>query len=366
MRLSARLLEAFLALEETRRFVVAASRCHVSPSAFSQMIGRLEKVVGARLFDRSTREVLLTAEGEVFAVSARRIAAEMAASVNEIRNRSALRAGSVTIAAPASLSSAWLPQLLGDFRSQHPNIVLKLRDVVPDRGLELVLNGQADFGINSQPGNELEFESSLQFHERYYLICRRNDPLAAEAEVSVRKFKGRDFIKTASVWRQLQAVLTRAGVRDTGLEVEQFGTVAGLVLAGFGVGVVPQLALPLCVRPGVVAIPIKDRAVTRPLYLVKRRDRSLSLAAQALWGCVEQRGDEFSSMGEGGPKAESVRSPSPPCEETAAGAVPASRVAASLTECRQSALQAWLPEACLPAPRIIAKPATTGSAASTR
>jgi DNA-binding transcriptional LysR family regulator len=54
MHLSGRLIDAFLALEETRRFAVAAERCHVSPSAFSQMIARLGEQVGARLFDRDT------------------------------------------------------------------------------------------------------------------------------------------------------------------------------------------------------------------------------------------------------------------------------------------------------------------------
>ena len=66
MNLSGRLIDAFQALEETRRFAVAAKRCHVSRSAFSQMIGRLEEQVGARLFDRDTRNVALTPEGEVF------------------------------------------------------------------------------------------------------------------------------------------------------------------------------------------------------------------------------------------------------------------------------------------------------------
>lgn len=298
MRLSARLLEAFLALEETKRFVVAASRCNVSPSAFSQMIGRLEKDVGARLFDRSGRQVLLTPEGELFAAGARRIAAEMAASVAQIRDRTALRMGSVAISAPPSFSSAWLPKLLGEFRTQHPKLMLKLHDVLPSRCLELVLNSQVDFSINSQPGNELEFESSLRFYERFYLICRSNDPLASSREISFRKLKGRDYIKTCSVWSQLQALLARAGVRDTGLEVEQFGTVAGLVLAGFGIGLVPQMALPLCVRPGVIAVPIKDRSLIRPVYLVKLRDRSLSLAAQALWEYMARRSDEFAATAE--------------------------------------------------------------------
>jgi LysR family transcriptional regulator, carnitine catabolism transcriptional activator len=299
MKLSARLLEAFLALEETRRFVVAASRCHVSPSAFSQMIGRLEDDVGARLFDRSARQVLLTPEGELFAAGARRIAAEMAASVAEIRDRTALRMGSVAIAAPPSFSSAWLPELLGEFRTQHPNLVLKLYDVLPERCLELVLSGQADFCVNSQPASQHEFELFVPFYEQFYLICRSSDPLASADEVSLRKLKGRDYIKTCSVWHQLQSLLMRAGVRESSLEVEQFSTVAGLVLAGFGIGLVPGLALPLCLRPGVTAVPIKESAATRPVYLVKLRNRSLSLTAQALWKFVERRSDELAATGEG-------------------------------------------------------------------
>jgi len=96
INLSGRLIDAFLALEETRRFAVAAERCHVSPSAFSQTITRLEELVGARRFDRNTRNVALTPEGEIFAQGAHRIAAEIRQSTNELRDRAALQVGRVS------------------------------------------------------------------------------------------------------------------------------------------------------------------------------------------------------------------------------------------------------------------------------
>ena len=65
--LSTRLLDAFLALVETRHFGLAAQRCHITPSALSQMISRLESQLQVRLFDRDTRNVSLTPEGETFA-----------------------------------------------------------------------------------------------------------------------------------------------------------------------------------------------------------------------------------------------------------------------------------------------------------
>lgn len=105
MNFSGRLGDAFLALEETRRFALAAQRCHMSPSAFSQMIARLEDQIGARLFDRDTHNVRLTPEGEVFAHSAHRIAADMKSTLNEVRDRMQRRVGRVGIAAPPSLTA---------------------------------------------------------------------------------------------------------------------------------------------------------------------------------------------------------------------------------------------------------------------
>ncbi|MGE0798642.1 MAG: LysR substrate-binding domain-containing protein, partial [Lautropia sp.] len=262
MNLSGRLLEAFLALDETRRFVVAADRCHVTPSAFSQMIGRLEAQVGVRLFDRDTRNVSLTAEGEVFAASARRISAEFGAAMEKLRDRASLNVGSVTIAAPPSLAAAWLPGLLAEFRSRHPSISLGLRDVVSDRCLELVLDGHVDFGINARHGSGLEFETVLQRNERFFLLCRDSDPLADGSGIRLKDLRGRDFIhlvRTGSAWQRIRDDLTRAGVRDAGFEVEQFSTVAGLVSAGFGVSVVPELALPLCQRPGLRVVRVADK-----------------------------------------------------------------------------------------------------------
>lgn len=298
MSLSGRLIDAFLALEETRRFAVAARRCHVSPSAFSQMIGRLEEQVGARLFDRDTRNVALTPEGQVFSAGAHRIAAEIQASLSEVQQRASLGLGRIAVAAPPSLAAEWLPRTLASFQAAHPGIALRLHDVVSDRCLALVAAGEVDFGLNAQRGNPLEFDSVLLFKERFFLICRRDDALAGKAAVKLRDLKGRSFIHTVrsgSVWQQTQPLLARADVRDSEFEVTHLATLAGLIDAGFGISIVPQLALLLCLRPGVVAVPLDEAAALRPIYRVKRRNRSLSAAAQALWDGLPARAPGLSS-----------------------------------------------------------------------
>ena len=87
MKISGRLIDAFLALEETRHFGLAAQRCHVSPSALSQSISRLEAQLGIKLFDRDTRNVFLTPEGEIFSLGANRIAAEIRTTLDDISDR---------------------------------------------------------------------------------------------------------------------------------------------------------------------------------------------------------------------------------------------------------------------------------------
>ena len=284
--LSARAIEAFLALEETRRFALAASRCHVSPSTFSQMIGRLEEQVGARLFDRDTRNVSLTPEGEVFSHGAHRIANEIRSSIAELTDRAARRKGRVAVAVTPSLAADWLPRRLAEFHEGHPGIALRMHDVTSERCLEMIGRGEVDFGISAQPGPELEFENRLLFRERYHLLCRDSDALAGLKEVKLRDLKDRGFVhmvRSGSVRQQMTPLLATAQVSDSGMEVANFGSVAGLVAAGFGISIVPEHAVRLCHRQGLVAIPLQSPKAVRPVTMIRRKGRSLSVAAAAFW-----------------------------------------------------------------------------------
>lgn len=289
--LTGRAIEAFLALEETRRFALAAQRCHVSPSTFSQMISRLEEQVGAKLFDRDTRNVSLTPEGEAFSHGAHRIAAEIRASLEELVDRASHRKGRVTVAATPSLSAEWLPRRLAEFHQRFPDIELRMHDVTTERCREMIKRGEADFGVCAQPGPEAEFDNVLLFQERYHLICRDSDPLACHKAVKLADLRQREFVhmvRTGSVRQQMMPLLATAQVSESGLEVANFGTVAGLVAAGFGISIVPEHAVRLCHRPGLVSRPLQSPKAVRPVIMLRRSGRSLSVAASALWSQLEE------------------------------------------------------------------------------
>ena len=67
------------------------------------------------------------------------------------------------------------------------------------------------------------------------------------------------------------------------------GTVAGLVAAGFGISIVTEHALQLCHRPGLVAIPVNAPRAMRPVTMIRRRGRSLSVAANAMWDQLKKK-----------------------------------------------------------------------------
>ncbi|WP_066739177.1 LysR family transcriptional regulator [Cupriavidus sp. D384] len=286
MRLSTAQLDAFLALCETLRFSLAAERVHVSTSAFSQIISRLEEDVGVRLFDRSTRHVALTPEGEIFELGARRIAAEVDFAMDELRARIAGKSGEASIAATPTPCVSWLPERLSEFSKGNSGIRINLRDGVSQRCFEMVSQGITDLALAAEPGDLAEFEATPLFDAEFSVLLRKDDPLSARRRLSLSQLVGRDFVHVAGrgdVWEQRLMDLRKAGIRDSGFEVTNFGTLVGLISAGFGLGVVPRMALPLCQRDDLVSRPLTDAHFVRRFYLVRRRGRSLSTAATLLW-----------------------------------------------------------------------------------
>ena len=90
---SGRLLGAFLTLADCGQFKLAAERSNVSQSAFSQMISRLERQLGTRLFDRDTRHVSLTPEGQALVPLARALATDVESMYGSLRDHAERRKG---------------------------------------------------------------------------------------------------------------------------------------------------------------------------------------------------------------------------------------------------------------------------------
>ena len=289
MNISTRQIDAFLALAAQRNFTRAAAQCHLSQPAFSALIRALEDDLGLRLFDRSTRHVGLTAEGKNFHASALRIRAEVDAALASMRDAAQLRRGRVAIALLPSLAAGWLPGVLAQFHARHPGVELDIADVLSEPCMERVASGRADFALAAIRADTPELQAEPFCRDGFHLVCRADHPLATRAlpagAAQLRALAEWPFIHLArhsSVRQYLEAAF-RPQAMHTLIEVEQLATVTGMVRAGLGISVVPALTLFHFQQPGVVTRPLQLPGLTRQIYLVRRRDQSLSAAAQSLY-----------------------------------------------------------------------------------
>ena len=282
---STRQLQAFIALAEQRSFTRAAALCHLSQPAFSALIGQLEETLGIRLFDRSTRHVAPTTEGQAFESSARRVLAEFDAALTGVNDQLARRRGRVSIALLPSLAAGWLPQVLQAYRARHPGIEIEVADVLSEPCVERVKNGEADFALAAIRADTPELRAEPFCSDSFHLVCPEGHPLAKQPEVKPRDVAAYPFIhmaRTSSVRQYLDAAVHPLQMQ-TLMEVDQLATAMGMVRAGLGISLMPALTLFHFAQPGLVTRPLAWPGLVRRIYLVRRRDRSLSLAAQSLY-----------------------------------------------------------------------------------
>ncbi len=289
--LSTRQLRAFRALCELKNFTRAAERCHLSQSAFSASIRMLEQALGVRLFDRDTRKVELTAEGRLFDEAATRMLADLRGTLADLGEHAAQRRGRVAVAALPSLAAGWLPPVLAAFRAQHPGIELDVADELSDPCVERVRSGRADFALAAVRAAAPELRTDPFCRDDFHLVCRRDHRLARRRRLALSDLADEPFIHLArdsSVRQHVEAAVRPQALRRV-MELSQLSTVAGMVRAGLGITVVPALTLFHFEHADLTHRPLAAAGLQRSIYVIRRRDRSLSIAAQSMLDFLLQR-----------------------------------------------------------------------------
>lgn len=285
MNISTRQLQVFVTLAAQRNFTRAAAACHLSQPAFSAQIAALEQQLGARLFDRTTRSVELTAEGRVFEVAAQRLLDDARQALADVRAHAQRERGRVAIAVLPALAAGWLPPLLADFRARHPGIELDVADVLSEDCIGRVRDGKADFALAALRADTPALRTEAFCADRFHLVCPLDHPLSRKRRVTLDDLAGQPIVQLArssSVRQYLDAAVAPQRL-TTVLELDQLATVAGMVRAGLGVSVVPALTLFHFRDPALAIRPLTGAMPERQIFLVRRRDRGFSSAAQALY-----------------------------------------------------------------------------------
>ena len=141
-------LQAFVAVAERGSFRAAADHIALSAPALSRRIEKLETILGARLFNRTTRAVELTPLGRVFLERARAALDDLESAMLGISDIAGSRSGRVTVACVPSAAIYFLPSVVRSFSERYPLIRIRVIDEAASQVLASVVSGESDFGIS--------------------------------------------------------------------------------------------------------------------------------------------------------------------------------------------------------------------------
>jgi DNA-binding transcriptional LysR family regulator len=291
MNVTLRQLRVFIEVARLQSFSRAGDEIGLTQSAVSRCVRELEGEIGLKLIDRTTREVQLTDVGGNLVSSVSRLLTDLDDALREIREIGEQRRGRVVVAASPTVACRLMPRVVASCVQQFPYIALGLRDDVQSDVVRRVKSGEVDFGVIIGPFSADDLLSESLMTDTFCVVLRDDHPLAAKERVAWADLDGQQLVMLdyASGSRPIiDAAMQEYGVSATVVqELGHSATVFGLVEAGVGVSVLPWLALPLPAGASLVARPLVPRA-ERTVELVRRRDRSLSPAAEAVWGLIRQ------------------------------------------------------------------------------
>ncbi|MEV6769648.1 LysR family transcriptional regulator [Nocardia sp. NPDC051030] len=260
-----------IAVAETSSFTRAAERCLVVQSALSHQIARLERELGTRLFERTSRRVRLTPAGEAFLPAARqcldaadRASAEVAAAIGEIRGR-------LAVGLIATVAAVDIPSALRDFRERYPHVRISLRVGASEDLADQVAEGSLDVAFlglptTTQPRGVAAHDLA---HDQLVAVVAPNHPLAAEQSVDLRTLAAEVFVDlpagTAGRIQSDQAFEAAGLTRDVAFEVTTADYIARLVSPGLAIAMLPSAFVPQLT--GVTTIEVTD-APARIEYVV--------------------------------------------------------------------------------------------------
>ncbi|MCF3963534.1 LysR family transcriptional regulator [Streptomyces fuscigenes] len=244
-------LEYFVAVAEERHFTRAAQRLMVSQSGLSASVRALERELDAALFVRSTRRVELTEAGRALFVEASRALASVRSAKEAVAAVQGLLRGTLSVGTEQCIAGVDVPSLLARFRSEHPEVEIRLRQAGSAALADDVAEGRLDLAFVALSCSVPDGIRLLPIgRDRMVLLCRPEHPLAGREGVPWSDLGGETFVDFHADWgarrRTDQAFAASGTQRRVALEVNDVHTLIELVGHGLGVAVVPR---PVALKP---------------------------------------------------------------------------------------------------------------------
>ncbi|WP_375752081.1 HTH-type transcriptional activator IlvY [Vibrio sp. HN007] len=241
-------LQLFIHLCDSKSFSKTSAAMHISPSALSRQIQKLEEEIGQSLFIRDNRSVDLTNAGRKLLPVALSITGDWHSYCTDLSEQSKELEGEIRLFCSVTASYSHLPDLLNDFRLNYPQIELKLSTGDPAQAIDKILEDEADIAISAKPE---------QLPARLAFETISTIPLSVIAPSGVSSFSS-ELQKEEPDWNQIPFILPEAGTaRDRAnswfkkmkikpniyAQVSGHEAIASMVALGCGIGIAPDVVI---------------------------------------------------------------------------------------------------------------------------
>lgn len=276
----------FIGVAESSSVASAARMLNIAQSAVTRSILELEEELGVKLFERSSKGMLLTPDGHRFLASARRVLATVADATRLLRAQPQALSGSLSIGVTSLVAGYYLSELLMRFRRLCPDVTVQVVEEEPPFLEHLLINGEVDVAImisNALSERQaLVAETLTRSPNRVWLPS--NHPLSGRDELSLTDCAGCEQIVLAAerIEEIMRAVWSRYGLKPrTVLKTSSLEAVRSLVGAGVGIAILPDfLYRPWTLDAEHVDVrKLRDELPTVDVGLVWRRGSAVKEAA---------------------------------------------------------------------------------------
>jgi DNA-binding transcriptional LysR family regulator len=280
----------------------AADELSYSQSAISQQIAALEAETGMALLERHPRGVSLTAAGQTLVGHAEGILARLDTAEAALSAIAGLRGGRLRMASFPTAGSTLMPVAIANFRASYPDVELTLSEGEPEEIAPRLRAGELDLALLFEFDQETpaldEIARSPLLEDPMYLALPREHPLAAKSRLRLADLHREAWVQTSSsspCARHVVRCCHAAGFEPTvSFESDDYQTVQGLVAAGVGVALIPQLALSV-VREDIVVRALSPAPPVRQVIAATPEGARLVPAAPAMLAVLARAADQLES-----------------------------------------------------------------------
>lgn len=281
-------LRALVAVASEGSFTKAATKLHVTQSTLTSAIKMIEGEIGIRMFDRTTREVSLTREGALFLPTVQRTLDELESAIDGLRQIADHEQGSVVVAGAGSFISYVLSPSMLRLAQAHPRINVRLAEAPTANVLQMVLSGEADFGVTTLLEDEPKIDVAPLLSDVFCAVFTPEHALSgAKDNLSWHDLKGLRSIRLHNS-NGIRTLLNRLPefkslTSETAYEVGLASSLHSLLNAGFGYAAVPAMTARYLQNEGLAFKRIGQPTIRRTLTAIKRKGKALSPSAIAFF-----------------------------------------------------------------------------------